>query len=89
MTRGHSYEEQAAWNTKYYALADSQMGLLNNEEEAVRAECDVFVCLVLRSNAAGASGVRVAQRDAGRALNVSLKGPPVGRRFCSTVCPAL
>lgn len=44
MTRGHSYEEQAAWNAKYYALADSQMGLLNDEEEAVRAECDVSVC---------------------------------------------
>lgn len=89
MTRGHSYEEQAAWNTKYYALADGQMGLLKDEEEAVRAECDVFVCLVLRSNGAGASGLRFAQRDAGRALNVSLKGLPVGRRFCSTVFPDL
>ncbi|TWW66330.1 hypothetical protein D4764_20G0003620 [Takifugu flavidus] len=36
MTRGHSYEEQAAWNPKYYVLADSQMGLLNDEEEAQR-----------------------------------------------------
>lgn len=44
MTRGHSYEEQAAWNSKYYMLADSQMGLLNDEEEAVRAERDVLVC---------------------------------------------
>lgn len=44
MTRGHSYEEQAAWNSKYYVLADSQMGLLNDEEEAVRAKREVSVC---------------------------------------------
>lgn len=89
MTRGHSYEEQAAWNTKYYALADSQMGLLNAEEEAVRAQCDVCVCLVLRPNGVGASGLSLAQRHAGRALDVSLKGRPVGRRFCSAVFAAL
>lgn len=44
MSRGHSYEEQVAWNPKYFVLADSQMRLLNEEEEAVRA--DVFVCPV-------------------------------------------
>lgn len=60
MTRVHSYEEQAAWNTKYYVLANSQMGLLNGEEEAVRAERDVFVFLVLQSNGVRASSLRFA-----------------------------
>lgn len=45
MSRGHSYEEQVAWNAKRYVLADSQMRLLNDEEEAVRAERDAFVCV--------------------------------------------
>ncbi|XP_034565925.1 ras/Rap GTPase-activating protein SynGAP [Notolabrus celidotus] len=32
MTRGHSYEEQTAWNPKYCVVADCQMLLLNEEE---------------------------------------------------------
>lgn len=45
MSRGHSYEEQVAWNAKRYVLAGSQMRLLHDEEEAVRAERDAFVCV--------------------------------------------
>lgn len=45
MSRGHSYEEQIAWNPKCCAVADSQMLLLNEEEEeVVRADSTVF-CL--------------------------------------------
>ncbi|XP_041816646.1 ras/Rap GTPase-activating protein SynGAP [Chelmon rostratus] len=36
MSRGHSYEEQTAWNTKYCVVADRQMLLLNEEEVQIR-----------------------------------------------------
>lgn len=50
MTRGHSYEEQAAWNIKYYVLADGPMGLLDDEEAAVRVSvCPVQRCRCFRS----------------------------------------
>lgn len=34
-SRGHSYEEQTAWNPKYCVGADCQLLLLNDEEEEV------------------------------------------------------
>lgn len=38
-SRGHSYEEQTAWNPKYCVGADCQLLLLNDdEEEVVRAD---------------------------------------------------
>lgn len=43
MSRGHSYDEQTAWNQKYCVVADCQM-LLLNEEEVVRADSTIF-CL--------------------------------------------
>ena len=40
MSRGHSYEEQTAWNPKYCVVGDCQM-LLLNEEEVVRADSTI------------------------------------------------
>ncbi|CAJ1070250.1 disabled homolog 2-interacting protein isoform X7 [Xyrichtys novacula] len=36
MSRGHSYEEQTAWNPKYCVVADCQMLLLNEEEVQIQ-----------------------------------------------------
>ncbi|CAJ1070252.1 disabled homolog 2-interacting protein-like isoform X3 [Xyrichtys novacula] len=44
MSRGHSYEEQTAWNPKYCVVADCQMLLLNEEEvERRSASCKVHL----------------------------------------------
>lgn len=69
MSRGHSYEDQVAWNPKYFLLADGQMRLLSEEKEAVRAESAVFVscpsvhwCLSCQSQSEGALDVSLTVR---------------------------
>ncbi|KAL7376208.1 hypothetical protein ABVT39_003338 [Epinephelus coioides] len=37
LSRGHSYEEQTAWNPKYCVVGDCQMLLLNEEEVQIRS----------------------------------------------------
>lgn len=86
MSRGHSYQEQVAWNPKYFVLADSQMRLLG-EEEAVRAESAAVFLPVLQSAGVSPVGLGLVRCDG--AFDASLKERHSEKGFCSAALERL